>query len=132
MLSFTLQDYIGQDLMGLLNTPYFLELAAVVDPWSYRDRMTIPKLVLSAAGDEFFCPDSPQYFMPGLRAVGETHLSVVANAEHSMASGWADVAENLMGFYHTVLYDLPRPNYTYELIYGVDSASIVVTTGRPL
>ncbi len=41
---------------------------------THRDRLTMPKLVLCAAGDEFFLPDSPQFFIKDL--LGDTHLNV--------------------------------------------------------
>jgi PhoPQ-activated pathogenicity-related protein len=34
----------------------------------------MPKLILAASGDEFFLPDSPQFFINELP--GETHLNV--------------------------------------------------------
>ncbi len=102
--SFPLQDYVDEGVMKYLNTPQFLELAAIIDPWEYRsvqrnkqmahsprcvylhfffhcgthshrDRLTVPKMVLSAAGDEFFLLDSPQFFINGL--LGDTHLNVM-------------------------------------------------------
>lgn len=32
-------DYLQMGIMDYLNRPEFLELAAVVDPYSYRDRL---------------------------------------------------------------------------------------------
>ena len=29
----------------------------LIDPFSYKDRFTMPKVVISATGDEFFMPD---------------------------------------------------------------------------
>jgi PhoPQ-activated pathogenicity-related protein len=54
--SFALDDYLEMGLMAYLNSPLFLDLAAVVDPWTYKDRLTMPKLIMTACGDEFFLP----------------------------------------------------------------------------
>ena len=91
-------------------------LGHIIDPYAYRQRLTMPKFIMSAAGDEFFLPDSPQFYMKGL--VGEKLMSVIPNAEHSLASAYIDVGESLCAFYHTVLYDLPRPEYSFNLTYG--------------
>ena len=29
----------------------------LIDPFTYKDRFTMPKVVISATGDEFFMPD---------------------------------------------------------------------------
>ncbi len=33
----------------------------IIDPYEYRDLLTMPKLVLNSAGDQFFLPDSSQF-----------------------------------------------------------------------
>lgn len=44
------------NIMASLNSPEFKALAAVVDPYSYIDRLTMPKYAICATGDEFFLP----------------------------------------------------------------------------
>ncbi len=34
---------------------------AIEDPYSYRERLTMPKFVVNAAGDQYFPPDSSQF-----------------------------------------------------------------------
>jgi len=126
--SFALDDYLEMHLMAYLNYPVFLELAAIIDPWSYRDRLTMPKLVLAAGGDEFFLPDSPQFFMSGLR--GETHLTLIPDAEHSLATALPEVGETINTFYQLIVTKTPRPVYTYEIIRSNTSASIIVHTSH--
>ena len=46
--------------MDQLDTPAFQKLMEIEDPYSYRDRLTMPKLIVNAAGDQFFLPDSSQ------------------------------------------------------------------------
>ncbi len=36
--SFALSDYLQQGCMGFLNKPEFLDMAAIVDPYTYRYR----------------------------------------------------------------------------------------------
>ena len=48
----------------------------------YRERMSMPKIVISATGDEFFQPDdSYNWFneMPG-----QTYVRLLPNSEHGM------------------------------------------------
>jgi len=122
--SFALDDYLKQGLMGYLNKPVFEEMAAIVDPYSYRDRLTMPKIVLCAAGDEFFLPDSAQFFIHDLP--GETYLNIIPDAEHSLATAYIDVGDTITTFYQLILNKTPRPIFTYDLQKGNDSASITV------
>jgi len=122
--SFALSDYLNLGLMGYLNKPVFDAMAAIVDPYTYRDRLTMPKIVLCAAGDEFFLPDSAQFFIHDLP--GETYLNIIPDAEHSLATAYVDVGDTITTFYQLILNKTPRPVFTYEMQRGNDSASITV------
>jgi PhoPQ-activated pathogenicity-related protein len=41
-------------IMRWAHTPQFEALIRIEDPYSYRDRLTMPKLILNAAGDQYF------------------------------------------------------------------------------
>lgn len=101
-------------VLSLKRMVVFLKLAGVVDPWTYKDRLTMPKLIMTTAGDEFFLPDSPQFFMDGL--VGEKLLTVIPDAEHSMATALIEVASTITCFHSLIINNIPRPVYTYEII----------------
>ena len=49
--SFALDDYLQFGIMGYLNAPVFKELAAIVDPFSYIDRLTMPLYMVCATGN---------------------------------------------------------------------------------
>ena len=55
--SFALEPYYSEDLTYYFDDPIFDKMAAIIDPYSYRDRLTMPKMVISSTGDEFFAPD---------------------------------------------------------------------------
>lgn len=84
----------------------------------------MPKLVLCATGDEFFLPDSPQFFIHGLP--GETYLNVIPDAEHSLATAYIDVGDTISSFYQLLITKTPRPVFTYTLQKGNTTASITV------
>ena len=69
-------DYVAHGIMGWMGTPQFAALMAIEDPWSYRDRLTLPKYLINSAGDQFFLPDSAQFYREGLK--GETLVSLCA------------------------------------------------------
>jgi PhoPQ-activated pathogenicity-related protein len=98
-------DYVHHDIMGWMGSPQFKALMAIEDPWSYRDRLTMPKFLLNSAGDQFFLPDSAQFYLGGLK--GETLLRYVPNSDHSLDE--TDAFDSLGAFYASVVHGRPRP-----------------------
>ncbi len=102
-------DYVAQGIMGWMGTPQFSALMAIEDPWSYRDRLTLPKYLINSAGDQFFLPDSAQFYREGLE--GETSFRYVPNSDHSLEE--TDAFDSLGAFYTTVVNRTPRPKVTW-------------------
>jgi len=123
--SFALSDYLDMHLMRYLNSPLFVTMADIIDPWSYLERLTMPKLVLMAGGDEFFLPDSPQFFFHSLP--GENHLFLIPDAEHSLATALADVGSVISAFHYMVVHNIPRPTYSWKMMKSNTTASTTVT-----
>jgi PhoPQ-activated pathogenicity-related protein len=102
-------DYHEQGLMQKDGDPRLKQLYDIEDPYSYRDRLTMPKYVVNASGDEFFCPDSSQFYWDDLK--GEKLLRYVPNAPHSLRS--TDAGESIVAFYQMVVSGKPRPGYSW-------------------
>ena len=90
----------------------YRQLMQIEDPYSYRNRLTMPKLILNSAGDQYFLPDSWQFYWAGLK--GEKHLAYVPNTDHSL-NGDPTPRETLQAFYEAVVAGRPRPRYTWKL-----------------
>ena len=93
------KDYFREGIMDRMGDPRFAELLSIVDPYSYRERYTMPKLLLNSAGDQFFLPDSSQFYFDDLP--GEKHLRYVPNSDHSLRD--TDAMDSLIAFYHALL-----------------------------
>ena len=76
------EDYVEHRIFEWMGTPQFRALMKIEEPYEYRQRLTMPKFIVNASGDEFFLPDSSQFYFDQLR--GETHLRYVPNAGHSL------------------------------------------------
>ena len=68
--------------MERIGTPEFRALMRIEEPYEYRTRLTLPKLILNAAGDQFFLPDSSRFYFDDLP--GEKHLRYIPNTDHSL------------------------------------------------
>jgi PhoPQ-activated pathogenicity-related protein len=105
-----IDDYYNHRILQRLDDPRMRELMAIEDPYSYRDRLTMPKYLVNAAGDQFFCPDSSQFYFDDL--VGEKHLRYVPNTDHSLKD--SDAVATIIAFYQMVLSGKPRPEYSWS------------------
>ncbi len=107
--SLAVGDYFQHRIFQRIDHPRLKQLYEIEDPYSYRERLTMPKLIINASGDEFFCPDSSQFYWEGLK--GEKYLRYVPNASHSLKG--TDAIETMIAFYQTVLSGTPRPKYSW-------------------
>ena len=119
------KDYVEQKVLDRLYTPEFEALMRIEEPYEYRDRLTMPKFIMNASGDQFFLPDSSQYYVKDLR--GETHLRYVPNADHSL--GGSDALESVHAFYAAIVSGTPRPAVTWT--FDRDGSIKVVARTRP-
>ena len=104
-----IHSYVEMGVPDWFGTPRMQRLREIVDPYSYLDRLTMPKLVINATGDQFFVPDSSQLYYGDLP--GEKHLRYVPNADHSMRG--TDVEDSIMAFYRAIVAGAPRPDFSW-------------------
>jgi len=88
-------------------------MAANIDPFSYRERLTMPKLVVNSADDEFFMNDNTHYWwndMPGPK-----HWMLMPNAEHATVTGLGEELPAIKTFMNAVLKENEIPEFTWEI-----------------
>ncbi len=103
-------DYVTHGIMDRMNEPRFEQLLTLVEPYAYRDRLTIPKYIVNASGDQFFLPDSWQFYFGDLQ--GETYLRYVPNTDHSLRR--SNAPEGLLAFYASIVRGVPRPKFEWR------------------
>ncbi len=104
--------YEALGILDWLGTPQMDALLKIEDPFTYRDRLTMPKLIVNATGDEFFCPDSSHFYYSALP--GTNYLRYVPNSDHSLRNTRPDQARTLLAFYRSVIRGSELPNITWQ------------------
>lgn len=102
-------DYANTGLMDRLHTPEMRSLLSIIDPYSYVDRLTMPKYIVNATGDEFFLPDSSQFYFDALK--GEKYLRYVPNSRHGLDG--TDALESIAAYYRAIANNVPRPEFSW-------------------
>jgi PhoPQ-activated pathogenicity-related protein len=108
-----LEPYEKMGIMSWLGTPQFDALVHIEDPYSYRERITVPKLIVNATGDQYFTPDSSRFYYNGL--LGEKYLRYVPNTDHSLKGATRSAAETGKAFVDSIINGAPRPRYDWSM-----------------
>ncbi len=111
-------NYVEEGIMEWQGSQEYQQLLGWVEPFSYRDRLDMPKLLINASGDQFFLPDSWQFYWDSLQ--GESHLRYVANGDHSLRD--TDALESLISFYQSIVLEKARPEFDWL----VENGEIVI------
>jgi PhoPQ-activated pathogenicity-related protein len=104
-------DYERMNVMAWQGTKEYKALMKIVDPYEYRDRLTLPKYIVNASGDQFFLPDSWQFYWDDL--AGEKYLRYIPNTDHG--TGGSDILQSIIAWYHSIVYNEGRPRFSWDV-----------------
>ncbi|MCU0250397.1 MAG: PhoPQ-activated pathogenicity-related family protein [Vicinamibacterales bacterium] len=104
-------DYEELGIMAWSDSPRYRALMAIEEPYEYRQRLTMPKFMVNATGDQFFVPDSWRFYLDQLSGV--TSLRYVPNADHSLRG--TDAWLSVLAWYHALLNGAPLPQFTWQI-----------------
>jgi PhoPQ-activated pathogenicity-related protein len=90
-------------------TPKYKELLKIEEPYEYRARLTMPKFIINASGDQYFPPDNSQFYFGDLP--GEKHIRYVPNADHSLKD--TDAPETLLACYRSIVRGAAMPKFSW-------------------
>lgn len=119
-------DYERMGTMEWWGHPRARALNALVEPYEYRDRYTMPKLIINATGDQFFLPDSSQFYWDQLP--NPKYLRYIPNADHGL--GGTNAPESIQSFFEAVAYGHRLPRYDWRI--EEDGTVYVRTDRQPL
>ncbi|MDD4637273.1 MAG: PhoPQ-activated protein PqaA family protein [Bacteroidales bacterium] len=98
--SIQIQDYVQLGLTETANRPDGKELLDMVDPYSYRKQLKMPKMLILATNDEYWTADAVKNYIGAIP--GKNYISYVHNIGHSM--GDKSISFNTLNafFAHTI------------------------------
>ncbi len=119
-------DYVQMKIMDWNDSPEYKALMKIEEPYEYRDRLTMPKFIVNATGDQFFLPDSSQFYWDELPQ--PKFLRYVPNGDHGLDG--TDAAFSLLAYYTAILNDVPLPEYTWT-VEEDESIHVKLLEGKP-
>lgn len=115
----SLYDYVYNHITEHIGQKEITFLLANEDPYLFRKRLTMPKFIVNASGDQFFLPDGSQNYFADLQ--GEKYLRYVPNADHSLDG--SDALESILAYVLTLGDNRPRPKFSWTFE-GADSLRV--------
>jgi PhoPQ-activated pathogenicity-related protein len=105
-----IDDYSKAGLIDKMDDPRMVRLRGWVDPYSYRNKYTLPKLLLLGTNDPYWTVDALRHYwhdLPDPKWVFQT-----PNAGHDLGDG-KQAIDALAAFYQAVADDKPLPQATW-------------------
>jgi len=109
-----IEDYTRLHIQERMGTPDGEKLTNIVDPFSYRDRLTIPKLIVLGTNDPYWPVDAVNLYFGQLK--GDKHILYVPNAGHGLGSK-REALGGLVAFFRQIAAGagLPRLSWEFKL-----------------
>jgi PhoPQ-activated pathogenicity-related protein len=105
-----IEDYTSRNLPQRMREPAAKRLLEIVDPFSYRARLTMPKLIVLGTNDRYWPVDAVKLYFGDLP--GEKLIHYVPNKGHGLG---IEAAEVVAAFVGAVVTGEPRPRFTWKL-----------------
>ena len=107
-----IDDYTARGLMEKLDTPEGLRLWHLVDPLTFRDRLTMPKLQINGTNDPYWTLDSMNLFWDDLK--GPKYVVYLPNAGHGLDQHREYATEGVGAIFHNAIGGKALPEITWK------------------
>jgi PhoPQ-activated pathogenicity-related protein len=116
-----IKDYYERGLLPMPDTPEAKRLWMMVDPWLYRDKVTMPKLMILGNNDPYWTVDALNLYWGELK--GDKWVMYVPNAGHNLQqvgpNGQRDFSRTLNGLaayvrHYTIDNAMPKLTWKHE------------------
>ena len=114
-----IHDYVERGLMEKVRTPTGTKLWKMVDPYTYRDRLTKPKLLINGTNDRYWTLDALDLYWDGLK--GPKYLVELPNAGHGLDQNRDWAINGLGAFFRHVVIGRPMPRLAWDRSRGQEA-----------
>jgi PhoPQ-activated pathogenicity-related protein len=111
-----IHDYVERGLMERVQTPSGTRLWRMVDPYTYRERLTKPKLLINGTNDRYWTLDALDLYWGGLK--GPKYLVELPNAGHGLDQNRDWAINGLGAFFRQVVTGRPLPKLSWQFDAG--------------
>lgn len=121
--SIQIEDYVKLGIPQGTDTEDGKAITAMIDPYSYRAKFTLPKLIFIGTNDEYWTVDAIKHYYDQIP--GKNMIHYVPNAGHDLGGG-KQAFEALSAFFGTTVMNKEYPVCTWSTIDGKEGAELTV------
>lgn len=132
-----IHDYVERKLVPVPQTSVAQKLWKMIDPWVYREKLTLPKLLIHGTNDPYWPQDALNSYWDDLK--GEKYVLYVPNAGHGLqeeVNGRREpiptrAVNTLAAFARSQIFDKPLPRLAWKYTDGTDGTAVRVESDLP-
>jgi len=123
-----INDYVKLGIVQSIETEEGKALTTMIDPFSYRDKLTVPKMIFMGTNDEYWTVDAVKHYYSELP--GKNMIHYVPNAGHNLGGG-KQAMEALNAFFGNSLSGKKLPVSNWNISSGKKSAKLNIRLDDP-
>ncbi len=123
-----IRDYTDLNLIARMDDPPMKQLRSWVDPFAYRQKYNMPKLILIGTNDPYWTVDSLRHYwreLPGPKLIYQT-----PNAGHNLGGG-KEATQTLAAFFEMIADGKELPKMEWEFHNG-KKAEVDLLVSQPV
>lgn len=125
--SVQIEDYVELEIPQEVHTEKGDAISTMIDPYSYRESLTMPKMIFIGTNDEYWPVDAIKHYYNEIP--GQNFIHYVPNAGHDLGGG-EQALKALSAFWGHTLSDSPYPACFWEISQN-DNGLALTVKGSP-
>ena len=130
-----IKDYTERGLVPIPKGGQAEKLWSMVDPWAYREKLTMPKMIINGTNDPYWAQDALNLYWDDL--TGDKWVLYVPNAGHNLEQKYEGgrkdrnrILSTLSAYMRSQIAGKPMPKLKWEHGADGDKLSLTVTSDR--
>lgn len=107
-----IEDYVKIGIPQSTSSPDGKAITAMIDPFSYKEKLTVPKMIFVGTNDPYWTADAIKHYFDQIP--GKNLIHYVPNAGHDLAGG-KQALEGLSAFFGLTLQNKEYPVSTWAV-----------------
>ena len=123
--SVQIQDYVRLGIPQSTGTPEGMAITTMIDPYSYRKKLTMPKMIFMGTNDEYWTVDAIKHYIDSIP--GQNFIHYVPNVGHGLGDKQQALA-GLSAFFGQTMSGTPYPILEWDMTQSKKGATLSVKT----
>jgi PhoPQ-activated pathogenicity-related protein len=124
-----ISDYVDLGIAQDFSTPDGRDLTTMIDPYSYREKLVMPKMIIMGTNDPYWPADAIKNYL--YEIPGENYLHYEPNAGHDLGDG-KGAMQSLSAFFSTAVSGKAHPECKWHAGFDKEQTDLMVNASPEL